>query len=76
MPILDTNPVSILERRNAEAARLSAFLKTFPNDSIYVTVISYEEQDSRLDGGTRLSTHSSRTDFALYQVARTTRKLL
>ncbi len=44
MPILDTNPLSILERRNAEAARLTAYLETFPEDSIYVTVISYEEQ--------------------------------
>ena len=44
MPILDTNPISIPERRNADFARLSAYLETFPEDSIYVTVISYEEQ--------------------------------
>ena len=44
MPILDTNPISILERRNAESARLIATLETFPADEIYVTVISYEEQ--------------------------------
>ena len=44
MPILDTSPISILERRNAETARLSAYLETFPDDSIYITVISYEEQ--------------------------------
>ena len=44
MPVLDTNPVTILERRNAEYPRLAAYLDTFPVEEIYVTVISYEEQ--------------------------------
>ncbi len=44
MPILDTNPVTIIERRNADYPRLAAYLETFPLEAIYVTVISYEEQ--------------------------------
>ncbi len=44
MFLLDTNPISILERRGAEAARLTAYLSALPSDSIYVSVISYEEQ--------------------------------
>ncbi len=44
MPILDTNPISILERRGPEAVRLIAYLDTVEADDICVTVISYEEQ--------------------------------
>ena len=60
MPILDTNPISILERRNANAMRLSAYLETFSEDSIYVTVISYEEQIR----GWMATLGSARTPFA------------
>ncbi len=44
MPILDTNPISILERRGGETSRLIAYLDTWAAEEIYVTVISYEEQ--------------------------------
>lgn len=44
MYILDTNPISVLERHGAEAARLIAFLDDIPSKDIHVTVISYEEQ--------------------------------
>jgi hypothetical protein len=42
--ILDTNPISILERRGSEAERLMVYLSTLSSEDIYVTVISYEEQ--------------------------------
>ncbi len=44
MVILDTNPISILERRNAEAGRLLTRLANIPASDVHVTVISYEEQ--------------------------------
>lgn len=44
MYILDTNLISILERRGVETVRLNTYLNTLPPDAIYVTVISYEEQ--------------------------------
>ncbi len=44
MPILDTNAVSILERRGPESVRLIAYLDSLPPEDIHVTVISYEEQ--------------------------------
>jgi tRNA(fMet)-specific endonuclease VapC len=42
--ILDTNHISILERRGTEAERLLARLSAVPVSSVHVTVISYEEQ--------------------------------
>ena len=44
MFILDTNPISILERRGANADRLVNRLAEIPSSEIFVTVISYEEQ--------------------------------
>jgi tRNA(fMet)-specific endonuclease VapC len=42
--ILDTNPISILERRGPESEQIIAYLEEIPSSEIYVTVISYEEQ--------------------------------
>lgn len=44
MFILDTNHISILERRGLEAGRLLLRLADVPASDIHVTVISYEEQ--------------------------------
>lgn len=44
MLILDTNHISVLERRGEEAERLLTRLSTVPTTEIHVTVISYEEQ--------------------------------
>ncbi len=44
MIILDTNAISILERRGVESGRLLVRLANVPSSDIYVTVISYEEQ--------------------------------
>ncbi|HLK58087.1 MAG TPA: type II toxin-antitoxin system VapC family toxin [Chthonomonadaceae bacterium] len=44
MYVLDTNLISILERRGTEANLLMARLINIPSTDIYVTVISYEEQ--------------------------------
>jgi tRNA(fMet)-specific endonuclease VapC len=42
--ILDTNHISILERRNERTKRLISRLDDLPDDDIKVTIISYEEQ--------------------------------
>jgi tRNA(fMet)-specific endonuclease VapC len=42
--ILDTNPISILERRGPESEPIITYLEEIPPSEIYVTVISYEEQ--------------------------------
>jgi len=44
MVILDTNHISILERRGADAYPLMARLAAIPASDVCVTVISYEEQ--------------------------------
>ena len=44
MFILDTNPISILERRGSNAERLLEHLAAVDASAVYVTVISYEEQ--------------------------------
>jgi tRNA(fMet)-specific endonuclease VapC len=44
MHILDTNYISILERRSPEADQLLGRLAAIPTQEIRVTVISYEEQ--------------------------------
>ena len=44
MILLDTDPMTILEREGPEAARLKARLAKIPLDDIGTTIISYEEQ--------------------------------
>ena len=44
MVILDTNHISILERRGADAIRISLRLSEIPDAEVTVTVISYEKQ--------------------------------
>ena len=44
MYVLDTNHVSILERRGPDAGPLLERLATVPTEQVCVTVISYEEQ--------------------------------
>ena len=44
MYILDTNHISVLERRGPEAERLLTRLAVVPSADVRVTVISYEEQ--------------------------------
>ncbi|MCW3054544.1 MAG: PilT protein domain protein [Chthonomonadales bacterium] len=44
MVILDTNHISVLERRGADARSLIARLTAIPVSDVYVTVVSYEEQ--------------------------------
>ena len=44
MVLLDTEPMTILERETPEARVLKLRLKTIPLDDIGTTIISYEEQ--------------------------------
>lgn len=44
MVVLDTDHISILERRGPEASRLVARLSQIPSTDVHVTIISYEEQ--------------------------------
>jgi tRNA(fMet)-specific endonuclease VapC len=44
MVILDTNHISILERRGVDTRRLMIRLSEIPVSDVHVTVISYEEQ--------------------------------
>lgn len=44
MVLLDTEPMTVLERETPEAKLLKARLKSIPLDDIGTTIISYEEQ--------------------------------
>ena len=44
MVVLDTNHITVLERRGPESIRLVDRLSEIPAPEVYVTVISYEEQ--------------------------------
>ena len=45
MYILDTNPISILERRGPNSDKLVAHLATVDASEVYVTVISYRREE-------------------------------
>ena len=44
MVVLDTDPMSLLQRGGAEGQRIRRRLRTVPPDDVAITVISYEEQ--------------------------------
>ena len=67
MLILDTNTISILERRGVEAGRLLARLASVPSSDIYVTIISYEEQ---IRGWTAAIAATRNTSAQVLQYAR------
>ena len=44
MVLLDTDPMSLLQRGGAEGLRIRARLRTLPPDDVATTIVSYEEQ--------------------------------
>lgn len=67
MHILDTNPISVLERRGLDSVTLITYLSSLPSEDIYVTVISYEEQ---IRGWTAAIAASKSTSAQVLQYAR------
>lgn len=67
MIILDTNHISILERRNADSGRLLTRLAVVPVSDVRVTVISYEEQ---IRGWTAAIAATKNTEAQVMQYAR------
>jgi len=65
--ILDTNPISIIERRGPSSEKLLARLAGVDASTVYVTVISYEEQ---IRGWTAAIAATRNTSAQVMQYAR------
>ena len=67
MYILDTNPISIIERRGPSSEKLLARLAMAAPSDVYVTVVSYEEQ---IRGWTAAIAATKNTSAQVVQYAR------
>jgi len=65
--ILDTNPISVIERRGPNSERLLARLGNVDASTVYVTVVSYEEQ---IRGWTAAIAATRNTSAQVIQYAR------